>query len=83
MQNNLVALLKIYGPIKPSVYGVGWNKHFFTAVDIYPIKFTILAIFLLDWLYNAVSASGVQQGDSVIHIHTFILCQIIFLYRPF
>ena len=34
------------------------------------------------WLaYSAVLVSGLQQSDSVLHIHTFILFQILFSYR--
>ena len=32
-------------------------------------------------IYNVVLVSGVQQSDSVIHLHIFILFQIIFPYR--
>ena len=32
-------------------------------------------------IYNSVSVSGGQQSDSVIHTHTTILFQILFLYR--
>ena len=32
-------------------------------------------------LYNVVLVSGVEQNDSVIHVHIFILFQILFLYR--
>ena len=31
--------------------------------------------------YNAVLVSGIQQSDSVIHIHIFILSQNLFSYR--
>ena len=32
-------------------------------------------------MYNVVLISGVQQSDSVIHIHVSILFQILFPYR--
>ena len=32
-------------------------------------------------IYNVVLVSGVQQSDSVIHIHIFFLFQILFPYR--
>ena len=32
-------------------------------------------------MYNVVLLSGVQQNDSVIHIHIFVLFQILFSYR--
>ena len=32
-------------------------------------------------IYNVVLVSGIQQSDSVIHIHIFILFQILFPYR--
>ena len=35
----------------------------------------------VELIYNVVSVSGVQPSDSVIHIHIFILFQILFPYR--
>ena len=38
--------------------------------------------FIEVWLiYNVVIIAAVQQSDSVIHVHTSILSQILFLYR--
>jgi len=49
------------------------------------LNFFILLKFLFHigiWLIDTVVlASGVQQSDSVIHIHVFILFQILFLLR--
>ena len=35
----------------------------------------------VEFIYNVVLVSAVQQSDSVIHIHIFILFQILFPYR--
>ena len=34
-------------------------------------------------MYNVVFISGVQQSDSVMHIHVAVLFQILFHYRSF
>ena len=43
--------------------------------------FFILFYIGVELIYNVVSVSGVQPSDSVIHIHIFILFQILFPYR--
>ena len=59
------------------------GPHFFKDLLflIYFISFVYLFIFKIfigvELIYNVVLASGVQQSDSVIPIHIFILFQIL------
>ena len=46
--------------------------------------FHLFLIFILYWtklIYNVVLVSGVQQSDSVKHLHIFFFCKIIFPLR--
>ena len=43
--------------------------------------FFFLNVIGVELIYNVVLVSGVQQSASVIHIHIFILFQILFPYR--
>ena len=40
-----------------------------------------LLFFFLMFLYYAVLISGIQQSESIIHMHVSILLQILFLFR--
>ena len=45
------------------------------------VFFTFLKFVEVQLMYNVVIISAVQESDSVTHIHTFILSQILFPYR--
>ena len=49
--------------------GFDFMLHFFLIIEV-------------NMIYNVVLVSGVQQSDSVIHIHICILLQILFPYIP-
>ena len=53
-----------------------WKKNEKLIIALYNFFFNLL--FILYWSTVSVLVSGVQQIDSVIHIHLSIFCQILF-----
>ena len=55
------------------------NKLFFGCCSVFCIS---VLFYIREWfIYNVVLVSDVQQSDSVLHIHTPILFQILLTYR--
>ena len=63
-------MLRGGGPLMTRVWAArGWGGLFCFKFNFY---------FILQLIYSVVLVSGVQQSDSVIHIHISILFQILF-----
>ena len=60
-----------------------FNSQFVNARPDLQIIHFLKKIFIgIQLIYNVVLVSGIQQSESVIHIHIFTLFKILFPYRP-
>ena len=59
----------------------GWLQERLSLLTLLPLQAFWNCFIRVQLLYNAVFVSGVQQSDSVVHIHIFILFQILFPYK--